>query len=80
MSPEVVGEANLASKPLPQIGQKWGGAGRSDLPHLAFLLGMLYTLLLYSSGTCDSTVPEGVIGSKGLPGLCVNGEVFEIDF
>ena len=41
---------------------------------------MLYTLLLCSSGSCyDSAVTGGVIGSKHLPELCVNVEVFEVD-
>ena len=46
MSPEVAGEANPGKEASPsrtKVGRGCDvGAGRSDLPHLAFLLGMLY--------------------------------------
>ena len=56
------------------------GVGRSDLPHLSFLLGMLFTLLLCFLGACcDSAAPGGAISSKHLPGLRINGVVSEVD-
>ena len=77
----MAGEANPDKEASPTSRTVVGrgcnvGAGRSDLPHLAFLLSKLYKLFLCSSGSCwDSTVPGGAIGSKCLLGLHVNGEV-----
>ena len=86
MSQKVAGEANPGKEASPtgwtEVGRGCDvGAGPSDLLHLRFLLGMLYTLPLCSSGSCcDSVALGGVISRKRLPGLCVNGEVFEVDF
>ena len=81
----MAGVANPGKEASPTSRTEMGrgcdvGAGHSDLPHLAFLLCMLCTLLLCSLGSCcDSTAPGGAIDSKRLPGLRVNGKVIEVD-
>ena len=85
MSPKVAGVANLgkdaSSTSRTEVGRGCDvAAGRSDLPHLAVLLGMLFMLLLCSlRSCCDNASPGGVIGRKRLPRLRVNEEVFEVD-
>ena len=86
MGPEVAEKANPGKEPPPTSRTVVGRGcavvcGCSGLSHLAFLLGFLDTLLLFSlrSG-CDDRAPGGAIRSKCLPGFHINGEVPEMLF